>query len=67
MRPLRRGGPVHDAFVHIRSLFKGTSKEIFVIDGCVDYSLFQVLLSTNSPLNLQNIDEIAAGAGRFRG
>jgi hypothetical protein len=42
-------GAVHDAFVHIRSLFKGASKEIFVIDGYVDSSLFQFLLSTNSP------------------
>lgn len=40
---------VHDAFVHIRSLFKGASKEIFVIDGYLDSSLFQFLLSTNSP------------------
>ncbi|MGC2517282.1 MAG: hypothetical protein WA383_22395, partial [Terriglobales bacterium] len=32
-----------------RSLFKGASKEIFVIDGYVDSSLFQFLLSTNSP------------------
>jgi hypothetical protein len=42
-------GAIHDAFVHIRSLFKGASKEIFVIDGYVDSSLFQFLLSTNSP------------------
>lgn len=42
-------GAVHDAFIHIRSLFKGASKEIFVIDGYVDSSLFQFLLSTNSP------------------
>ncbi|MGA8490540.1 MAG: hypothetical protein WB711_08980 [Terriglobales bacterium] len=42
-------GAVHDAFVHIRSLFKGASKEIFLIDGYLDSSLFQFLLSTNSP------------------
>jgi hypothetical protein len=42
-------GAVHDAFVHIRSLFKGASQEIFVIDGYIDSSLFQFLLSTNSP------------------
>ena len=42
-------GAVHDAFVHIRSLFKGASKEIFVIDGYVDSSLFQFLVSTNGP------------------
>jgi hypothetical protein len=42
-------GAVHDAFVHIRSLFKGASKELFVIDSYVDSSLFQFLLSTNGP------------------
>jgi hypothetical protein len=42
-------GAIHDAFVHIRSLFKGASNEIFVIDGYIDSSLFQFLLSTNSP------------------
>jgi hypothetical protein len=42
-------GAVHDAFVHIRSLFKGASRELFVIDGYVDSSLFQFLLSTNGP------------------
>jgi len=40
---------VHDAFVHIRSLFKDASHELFVIDGYVDSSLFQFLLSTNGP------------------
>jgi len=42
-------GAVHDAFVHIRSLFKGAMKEIFIIDGYVDSSIFEFLLSTNSP------------------
>lgn len=42
-------GAVHDAFVHIRGLFKGAHQEIFVVDGYVDSSLFQFLLSTNSP------------------
>ena len=42
-------GAIHDAFVHIRSLFKGASAEIYVIDGYIDSSLFQFLLSTNSP------------------
>jgi hypothetical protein len=42
-------GAIHDAFVHIRSLFKGASKEVFVIDGYVDSSLFEFLLPTNSP------------------
>jgi len=42
-------GAVHDAFVHIRGLFKGAHQEIFVVDGYVDASLFQFLLSTNSP------------------
>lgn len=42
-------GAVHDAFVHIRGLFKGAHREIFVVDGYVDSSIFQFLLSTNSP------------------
>ena len=42
-------GASHDAFVHVRSLFKEASQEIFVIDGYVDTSLFQFLLSTNGP------------------
>ena len=42
-------GAVHDAFVHIRSLFKGATHELFVIDGYVDSSLFPFLLSTNGP------------------
>jgi hypothetical protein len=42
-------GAVHDAFVHIRALFKNAHLEIFVVDGYVDASLFQFLLSTNSP------------------
>jgi hypothetical protein len=42
-------GATHDAFVHIRNLFKGAYQEILVVDGYVDSSLFQFLLSTNSP------------------
>lgn len=42
-------GATHDAFVHVRSLFKGARQEIFIIDGYVDTSLFQFLLSTNGP------------------
>ena len=42
-------GAVHDAFVHVRGLFKGAHREIFVVDGYVDSSIFQFLLSTNSP------------------
>jgi len=34
-------GAVHDAFVYIRSLFKGASKEIFVIDGHCFSSCFR--------------------------
>jgi hypothetical protein len=42
-------GAVHDAFVHIRSLFKGASRELFIIDGYVDATLFEFLLTTNGP------------------
>ncbi len=42
-------GAEHDAFVHIRSLFKGATDEIFVVDGYLDSSLFRFLLSTNGP------------------
>ena len=42
-------GATHDAFVHVRSLFKGARQELFIIDGYVDTSLFQFLLSTNGP------------------
>jgi hypothetical protein len=42
-------GAVHDAFVHVRGLFKGAHREIFVVDGYIDSSIFQFLLSTNSP------------------
>jgi hypothetical protein len=42
-------GASHDAFVHIRSLFKDARRELFIIDGYIDTSLFQFLLSTNGP------------------
>jgi hypothetical protein len=42
-------GATHDAFVHIRSLFKDARNELFIIDGYIDASLFEFLLSTNGP------------------
>jgi hypothetical protein len=42
-------GATHDAFVHIRSLFKHARHELLVIDGFIDTSLFEFLLSTNGP------------------
>jgi hypothetical protein len=42
-------GATHDAFVHVRSLFKGAKQELFIIDGYIDTSLFKFLLSTNGP------------------
>jgi hypothetical protein len=42
-------GATHDAFVHIRGLFKDAKRELFIIDGYIDTSLFQFLLSTNGP------------------
>jgi hypothetical protein len=42
-------GATHDAFVHIRSLFKDARRELFIIDGYLDTSFFQFLLSTNGP------------------
>jgi hypothetical protein len=58
-------GVVHDAFVHIRDLFKGAHREIFVGDGYVDSSIFQFLLSTNSTENLQDSDELETLAEGF--
>jgi hypothetical protein len=42
-------GAVHDAYVHIRSLFKDAKEELFIIDGFIDASIFEFLLSTNGP------------------
>lgn len=42
-------GASHDAFVHVRGLFKEARRQLFVIDGYADTSLFQFLLSTNGP------------------
>ena len=60
-------GAVHDAFVHIRSLFKGAMKEIFIIDRYVELPVRWGHLFSRYVLPLRTAHQLrAAHRGRQR-